>query len=175
MRQRESAATGRQSGARVKFSDGRRGKAITCLISGAIGPRRHRRASLVVVLVLVRLVVALLCAGCGGAWDGSVGAILGKDNRSGRLFVREAPPGLGAAQAGIQTGDELTRIDGKPVASMSPDDVHRALAGKVGTKVSLTVTRAGEERTVLVERGPLQSGAASPSTPSPVQEERGAR
>ena len=175
MRQRDSAATGRQSGARVKFSDGRRGKAITCLISAAIGPRQHRRASLALFLVLVGLVVSLLCAGCGGAWDGSVGAILGKDNHTGRLFVREAPPGLGAEQAGIQAGDELTRIDGKPVASMSPDDVHRALAGKVGTKVSLTVIRAGEERTVLVERGPLQSAAASPPTHSPLPEERGAR
>lgn len=171
MRQRDSAATGRQGGARVKFSDGRRGKAITCLISAAIGPRRHRRASLGLVLVLV----CHLSLACGGAWDGSVGAIFGKDNRTGRLFVRDAPPGLGAAQAGIQAGDELTQIDGKPVASMSPDDVHRALAGKVGTKVSLTVTHAGEARTVLVERGPLQSGPASPSTPEPLPEERGAR
>jgi S1-C subfamily serine protease len=171
MRQRASAATGRQGGARVKFSDGRRGKAITCRISAAIGPRRRRRGSFAVVLTLV----GLLCAACGGAWDGSVGAILGKDNRTGRLFVREAPPGLGAAQAGIQAGDELTQIDGKPVASMSADDVHRALAGKVGTKVGLTVTHAGEARTVLVERGPLQSGSASPPAPAPTVEERGVR
>jgi C-terminal processing protease CtpA/Prc len=154
----------------VKFSDGRRGKAITCLISAAIGPRRRRWASLAVVLTVTGL---LFSAACGGAWDGSVGAILGKDNRTGRLFVRDAPPGLGAAQAGIQAGDELTQIDGKPVASMSADDVHRALAGKVGTKVSLTVTHAGEPRTVLVERGPLQS--ASAPAPAAVPEERGVR
>src|SRR5262245_21151180 len=46
-------------------------------------------------------------AGCGSSWKGSVGAILGKDNRSGRVFVRQAPPGMGAARAGVAEGDEV--------------------------------------------------------------------
>ncbi len=87
-----------------------------------------------------------------------MGAILGKDNRSGRLFVREAPSGLAAAQAGIAEGDELTQIDGKAVAAMSADEIHRALSGKVGSKVTLTLVHEGRVRVVAVERGPLQPG-----------------
>jgi len=93
--------------------------------------------------------------GCGG-WSGSVGAILGKDNRTGRVYVREVPPGLGAARAGIEEGDELTAIDERPVAGMTPDDVRAALRGKVGTYVSVTIVHHGETRTVKVERSPFQ-------------------
>jgi predicted metalloprotease with PDZ domain len=94
-------------------------------------------------------------ASCGG-WNGSVGAILGKDNRTGRVYVRQVPPGLGAARAGIEEGDELTAIDGKPVGEMSADAVRDALRGKVGTYVWVTVQHRGEMRTVHVERSPFQ-------------------
>lgn len=93
--------------------------------------------------------------GCGG-WNGSVGAILGKDNRSGRVYVREVPPGLAAAQAGIQEGDEVTAVEGKPVSSMTPDELRTALRGKVGSKVTMTVVHRGETRTIQVERSPFQ-------------------
>lgn len=91
-----------------------------------------------------------------GAWNGSVGAILGKDNRTGRVYVREVPPGLGAARAGVEEGDELTAIEGKPVAQMTPDEVRGALRGKVGTFVTVTIVHRGESRTVRVERSPFQ-------------------
>lgn len=94
-------------------------------------------------------------AGCGG-WNGSVGAILGKDNRSGRVFVREVPPGLGAAQAGLEEGDEVIAIEGKPTAAMSADELRAALRGKVGTAVNVTIVRRGETRAVKVERSPFQ-------------------
>jgi S1-C subfamily serine protease len=106
------------------------------------------------------LAVAMLLVGtaCSAGWSGSIGAILGKGNDDGRLFVREAPAGMGAARAGVAVGDELVAIDGKPVARMSPTEVHEALAGKVGTKVKLTVLRGGTTTDVEVERGPLSGG-----------------
>ena len=95
------------------------------------------------------------CASCGG-WNGSVGAILGKDNRTGRVFVREVPPGLGAAQAGLQEGDEVTAIEGRPTALMTPDDLRNSLRGKVGSPVNVTIVRRGETSVVKVERSPFQ-------------------
>ena len=100
-------------------------------------------------------VMAVSEAGCGG-WNGSVGAILGKDNHTGRVFVREVPPGLGAAQAGLEEGDEVTAIEGKPTKAMTADELRAALRGKVGSPVSVTIVRRGETRTVTVERSPFQ-------------------
>jgi C-terminal processing protease CtpA/Prc len=93
---------------------------------------------------------------CAARWSGSIGAVLGKDNRDGRVYVREAPRDMGAAKAGVELGDEVTAIDGKPVPGMSPEDIHKALSGSVGSKVTLTVSRAEQIVTVEVERGPLR-------------------
>jgi len=84
-----------------------------------------------------------------------VGAVLSKDNASGRVFVREAPSEMGAARAGILPGDEVIAIDGRPVATMAAAEVHEALTGKVGTTVKVTVLRAGVRLEYAVERGPL--------------------
>jgi carboxyl-terminal processing protease len=102
-------------------------------------------------------VLALLgLLACTSTWTGSVGAVLGKDNHTGRVFVREAPPEMGAAKAGVLVGDEVTAIDGVPVSKMTADEVHNALSGKVGTKVKVTVIRTGVTVDCLVERGPLK-------------------
>jgi carboxyl-terminal processing protease len=85
-----------------------------------------------------------------------VGAVLGKNNHDGRLYVREAPADMGAAKAGVQPGDEVTAIDGHPVSALSPDEVHKALAGSVGSKVKLTVARNGQTLSFEIERGPLR-------------------
>ncbi len=111
--------------------------------------------------LFLALVLALIGGpGCGGEWTGSVGAVFGKDNQSGRVYVREAPSDMPAAQAGVMIDDEVVAIDGKPVRGMSADDVHKALAGKVGTKVRLEVRRGGEVHEVVIERGPLKGSAA---------------
>ncbi len=87
---------------------------------------------------------------------GSVGAILGKDVHTGRLYVREVPPGLAAALAGVRDGDEVLAIDGNPVADMPPGEVHTRLEGSVGSKVTLLVLRDGLTRKFEVVRTPLQ-------------------
>jgi S1-C subfamily serine protease len=102
------------------------------------------------------LVACLFVVGCAPHWSGSIGAVLAQSHRDGRLYVREAPPDMGAAKAGVQPDDEVTAIDGKLVLGMSPNDVHNAVSGAVGTKVRLTVSRDGKEMTFDVERGPLR-------------------
>jgi carboxyl-terminal processing protease len=81
---------------------------------------------------------------------------LGKDNADGRVFVRDAPPDMGAAKAGIRVGDEVLAVDGAPVGPMSPEGIHSAVAGAVGSKVRVTVRRRDQTLTIVVERGPLQ-------------------
>jgi C-terminal processing protease CtpA/Prc len=82
--------------------------------------------------------------------------MLGKDNQTGQLFVREVPPGMAAAEAGLRDGDEVIAIDGVPVGSMSPAEVHQHLEGSLGSSVVLVVMRNGESRKIEVVRGPLE-------------------
>lgn len=109
---------------------------------------------------------ALAC-GSSSAWRGSVGAMLGKNHDTGRVYVREVPSDMPAARAGLRPGDEIVAIDGKPVLAMSPDEVHRALAGAVGSKVKLSVHREkadGGDVEIEVERGPLKAPSEAPPT-----------
>ena len=99
------------------------------------------------------LLLALVIS-CGGSAVGSVGAALGQ-GADGRLFVREIPPGQAADKAGLQLDDEITAIDGKPVQSLTQDEVRTALRGDVGTTLTLTVERYGQRRDVKVQRTPL--------------------
>lgn len=108
------------------------------------------------------LAVAVFALGCAADWTGSVGAVFGRDNHDGRVFVREAPSDMSAARAGLKLDDEVVAIDGRPVKGMSGDEVHTALAGKVGTKVILRVVRNGATLDVSVERGPLRTTSPPP-------------
>ncbi|MBU6474617.1 MAG: S41 family peptidase [Alphaproteobacteria bacterium] len=50
-----------------------------------------------------------------------------------------------AAHAGIQSGDLIIEIDGKPVTGMSLNDAVNKMRGKVGSKILLTIIRKGEK------------------------------
>jgi carboxyl-terminal processing protease len=71
--------------------------------------------------------------------------------------VRDGSP---AAQAGLQTGDFLRAIDGKPTRDMSAIEAARLLRGAPGSKVSLLVLRgnAAEPHTIDVVRQPPAAG-----------------
>jgi S1-C subfamily serine protease len=105
--------------------------------------------------VAILFVVALGAMGACVSPTGSVGALLGKDVHTGRLYVREVPPGMAAALAGIRDGDEVIAIDGEPVGDMPPGEVHRRLEGTIGSKVTLLVVRNGVTKRMVVERTPL--------------------
>jgi len=71
------------------------------------------------------------------------------------VTVRETPPGLAAAEAGVDPGDEVLLIDGRDVRGMSPEAIHMALEGAVGSVVQLTLLRGGKIERIAVRRGPL--------------------
>jgi carboxyl-terminal processing protease len=110
-------------------------------------------------LVLLAVAVA---AGCAGAQAGSVGAVLGRDNDSHAVYVRDVPPGLAAEKAGLLPGDEILMIDGIYVRDLSSKELRARLRGDVGSTVELTVVRGNEVRQLRVRRGALQDQEIAP-------------
>ena len=98
---------------------------------------------------------AWLWCGCGEA-TGSIGAVLGRDNQTKAVHVREAPPGMAAARAGLLPGDEVVMIEGYYVQDLTPKQIQSLLRGDPGTKVELTVVRNGQVRRVQLTRTPLR-------------------
>lgn len=92
---------------------------------------------------------------------GSMGAVLAKNNDTGQVTVRDAPPDMAAATAGIRPGDTILLIDGRDVRPMTPEQVHEQLIGPVGTTVAVTVEREGRIVRLQVRRGPLRKSATS--------------
>ena len=70
--------------------------------------------------------------------DGDVGIEL---TRRYYLYIIAARDGSAAQKAGLRTADTIRAIDGKPTRDMSVFEGTRALRGKAGTKVTLTIIR----------------------------------
>jgi carboxyl-terminal processing protease len=51
-----------------------------------------------------------------------------------------------AYKAGIQAGDKIVKIDGKPTAEMTLPEAVKSIRGEKGTKVNLTIMREGAEK-----------------------------
>jgi putative serine protease PepD len=86
--------------------------------------------------------------------DGSVEhAYLGVSlPNDGAAQITEIVPGMPADRAGLRAGDEVTAIDGKTIES--GDELREAIdAKRPGDKLTLTITRNGDERTVDVTLG----------------------
>lgn len=88
--------------------------------------------------------------------------------------VMEVRPGGPAAQGGVQVGDRILAVDGRPVRTM--DDFAQALDGKtVGTRLAITVERnaASRQQQVVLGRrlpqGPAIPAAETVATPDAAQ------
>jgi putative serine protease PepD len=72
--------------------------------------------------------------------------------QNGGAQVGETTPGGPAADAGIQAGDVITKVDGDTV--QDPEDVAQAIEdNKPGDRVEVTVERGGSEHTIEVTLG----------------------
>jgi carboxyl-terminal processing protease len=65
------------------------------------------------------------------------------DVRDGWITVVAPLPGGPAERAGIQTGDRIVEINGKPTRGLTVDEASKALRGLSGTTVAITVERPG--------------------------------
>jgi putative serine protease PepD len=70
----------------------------------------------------------------------------------GAATINEVVPGSPASRAGLRSGDEVTAVDGKAIKS--GDELREAIdARRPDDKITLTIKRNGEERTVQVTLG----------------------
>jgi C-terminal processing protease CtpA/Prc len=91
-----------------------------------------------------------------------VGAVFGRDNDTRSLYVREVPPGLAAAEAGLLPGDQIVMIEGFYVRDLDAKAIRDKLRGDVGTAVALTVLRGQDVLRLRVPRGAKRDHEAIP-------------
>lgn len=93
---------------------------------------------------------------------GGIGAFV-QTNEEGRI-VLEPMRDLPAEQAGLKSGDILIAVDGTPVPpEMTVDQVVQLIRGEVGSKVVLTIERAGEAEplAITIERAIIETPSAN--------------
>jgi S1-C subfamily serine protease len=75
--------------------------------------------------------------------------------------VQQLVQGGPAQKAGLQQGDKITAVDGKPV--LTSDDVSAVISAlKPGAKAALTVERGGSQRTLNVQLGTRPDSPVGP-------------
>jgi hypothetical protein len=77
-----------------------------------------------------------------------IGAVL--KAREDALVVGEVFPGSGAADAGLQPGDELITLDGKPVVDVGWPAAVNVIRGEPGTQLVLGVRKQGKPPVKIV-------------------------
>ena len=81
-----------------------------------------------------------LRAETSGAFGG-IGVYMGFKN--GGVQVVSVIPDSPGQRAGLQAGDEILAVDGKPVEEISPSEVALKIRGEIGTPVELLIHREG--------------------------------
>jgi carboxyl-terminal processing protease len=92
---------------------------------------------------------------------GGIGAFIQRDEQNRPTL--DPMPDQPAEKAGVQKGDILVAIDGVPIAAeMTNDDIVKLIRGEIGTKVTITVERAGAEKPldITIERAPIETPSA---------------
>jgi carboxyl-terminal processing protease len=79
---------------------------------------------------------------------GGIGIQVAMDRGSGSLIVTTPLVGTPAYEAGILAGDQIVKIDGKPVDSVRINEAIKLIQGAAGTPVTLTVIHEGQKKPV---------------------------
>ena len=72
-----------------------------------------------------------------------------------KVIITMPNEGFPAEKAGIKIGDQIVKIDDKPITSTSTSDVSKLLKGKPGTTVKLEVLRNGETKHFAITRSTI--------------------
>jgi len=91
------------------------------------------------------------------------------DVRAGWITVVAPLPDTPAERAGIETGDQIVAIDGKPTEGWNNDQAVRTLRGAAGSDVTLTVRRVGyaDPLEFKLTRAQIHVRSVSPGTMFP--------
>jgi carboxyl-terminal processing protease len=74
------------------------------------------------------------------------------DEAAGVVVIERVIPNTAAARAGLAAGDEILKVDGRPVRGIEEKSVARSIRGPAGTNVTLTVLRDSQIFTRTVKR-----------------------
>lgn len=77
------------------------------------------------------------------------------------LQIMEVNPGSPAEEAGLQVDDVITAIEGTSAADMTTTEARNLVRGREGTRVELTLWRAGKTLEVSVERRKMEVQVAT--------------
>ena len=109
----------------------------------------------VLVPASMAVAVALCVVGCSAApVSGSIGAVLGRDEESHAVHVRDVPETNDDPD--LLPGDELLMVDGIYVRELSVKELRKRLRGEPGTKVRVTLLRGANVVRVELTRTPLK-------------------
>jgi carboxyl-terminal processing protease len=91
-----------------------------------------------------------------------IGIQLGIDQKTKKLTVIEPIPNSPAIEAGLQAGDHIVSIDGKPTKQMSLEEASAEIKGQLGTKVKLKIARENKpEFEVAIARAQIELPSVS--------------
>ena len=76
-------------------------------------------------------------------------------------LIEKVSEGGPAEEAGVLAGDVIVAVDGTRIAGMDMDEGKKLVQGKSGTKVEITVERAGEEKTFTITRATVKTPVAT--------------
>ncbi len=82
---------------------------------------------------------------------GGIGIEVLGDGRTGLLHVEGLLVGTPAYEAGMQAGDLIVKVDGKPTKTMRPGEAVDLIQGEIGQKIKLTVQHPGSKDPVDME------------------------
>jgi C-terminal processing protease CtpA/Prc len=103
------------------------------------------------------------------AENGIVGVAIGLTAHTvgapARLIVERVLPGGPAAAAGVERGDEIIAISGQAVTGKTLRDITDMIRGKVGTPITLTFARHGQNRDVTLTRAEPPPWRGTPTQP----------
>ncbi|MBA3922283.1 MAG: PDZ domain-containing protein [Nostocaceae cyanobacterium] len=96
-----------------------------------------------------------------------IGIRMEVNEKTKKLTVVEAIENSPAIKAGLQGGDEIVAIDGKPTLKMKVEEASNLIRGKAGTPISLQIARQGKpESTVKLVRATIEVPTVSYSLKS---------
>jgi carboxyl-terminal processing protease len=94
-----------------------------------------------------------------GETFGGVGIVIAGDESGTRWRADQVFENGPAAKAGVQQNDEITEVDGTPLAGKTIDAIRALLRGKIGTVIHVSVARNG---TPLAQPVAITRGAVTP-------------
>lgn len=121
--------------------------------------------------VLDRAAMSAMLSAAGDPWGSwaesgatratSAGVGLWLRRTAGRLLVVQVAAGSPARRAGVQAGDELLAVDGRPTSQQSADAVTARLRGRAGSPVTLQLRRGTVRRQLTLRRARVPEGTVT--------------